>query len=220
MRELEIQGVTRRRGRVRTTTPDKRAAPAPDFVNRDFTAERPDQTWVADITYAPTHESWLFLAAVMDVYSRKIVGWSMREDLEAPLVLDAISMAIARRKPKRGLVHHSDRGSQLSHGSPREPMTTPAPKKLHLADQKRTRQATNLRHSRPGPARALPLHRVVLNPLRRHSSVQMLSPTNTNADTWSTTPRQRATKKRRQPKRGNLNPNVLSRWVALTSNWV
>jgi putative transposase len=112
MRELEIQGVSRRRGRVRTTTPDKRAAPAPDLVKRDFTAARPDETWVADITYVPTHEGWLFLAAVMDLYSRKIVGWSMRDDLETPLVVDAISTAIARRKPKPGLVHHSDRGSQ------------------------------------------------------------------------------------------------------------
>ena len=114
MRELEIQGVSRRRGRVRTTIPDKRTAPAPDLVNRDFTAERPDQTWVADITYVPTYEGWLFLAAVMDLYSRKIVGWSMRDDLEAPLVVDAISMAITRRKPKPGLVHHSDRGSQYT----------------------------------------------------------------------------------------------------------
>lgn len=114
MRELEIQGVSRRRGRVRTTRPDKRAAPAPDLVNRDFSAERPDQTWVADVTYVPTHEGWLFLAAVMDLYSRKIVGWSMRDDLEARLVVDAISMAIARRKPKPGLVHHSDRGSQYT----------------------------------------------------------------------------------------------------------
>lgn len=114
MRELEIQGVSRRRGRVRTTIPDKRAAPAPDLVNRNFTAERPDETWVADITYVPTHEGWLFLAAVMDLYSRKIVGWSMRDDLEAPLVVDAISMAITRRKPKPGLVHHSDRGSQYA----------------------------------------------------------------------------------------------------------
>jgi len=111
MRELEIQGVSRRRGGVRTTTADSKAPPAPDLVNRDFTAAKPDQTWVADITYVPTHEGWLFLAAVMDLYSRKIVGWSMREDLEAPLVVDAISMAIARRKPKPGLVHHSDRGS-------------------------------------------------------------------------------------------------------------
>jgi putative transposase len=112
MRELEIQGVSRRRGRVRTTTPDKRTPPAPDLVNRGFHAKRPDQTWVADVTYVPTHEGWLFLlAAVMDLYSRKIVGWSMRDDLEAPLVVDAISMAISRRKPQPGLVHHSDRGS-------------------------------------------------------------------------------------------------------------
>jgi putative transposase len=114
MRELEIQGVSRRRGLVRTTIPDKRTPPAPDLVNRDFTAERPDQTWVADITYVPTYEGWLFLAAVMDLYSRKIVGWSMRDDLEAPLVVDAISMAVTRRKPKPGLVHHSDRGSQYT----------------------------------------------------------------------------------------------------------
>src|SRR5213076_1697921 len=66
------------------TTPDANAPPAPDLVKRDFTAERPDQIWVADITYVPTHEGWLFLAAVMDLYSRKIVGWSMRDDLEAP----------------------------------------------------------------------------------------------------------------------------------------
>ena len=116
MRELGIQGVSRRRGRVRTTTPDKWAAPAPDLVNRDFTAARPNETWVADITYVPTYEGWLFLAAVMDLYSRKIVGWSMREDLEAPLVVDAISMAITRRRPKPGLVHHSDRGSPGSRG--------------------------------------------------------------------------------------------------------
>jgi putative transposase len=66
MREQGIHGVSRRRGWVRTTIPDKRAAPAPDLVNRDFSAERPDETWVADITYVPTHEGWLFLAAVMD----------------------------------------------------------------------------------------------------------------------------------------------------------
>jgi len=92
----------------------RRRRRAPDPVKRDFTAERPDQTWVADITYVPTYEGWLFLAAVMDLYSRKIVGWSMRDDLEAPLVVDAISMAISRRKPKPGLVHHSDRGAQYT----------------------------------------------------------------------------------------------------------
>ena len=179
MRELEIQGVSRRRGRVRTTTPDQLAAPAPDLVSRDFTAERPDQTWVADITYLPTHEGWLFLAAVMDLYTRKIVGWSMRDDLEAPLVVDAISMAIARRTPKPGLVHHSDRGSQYTSiamgrtlrvsGSWRAwarratPGTMPAPR----AASRRSRtssSAPHLHHARPGAARALPLHRELLQP--------------------------------------------------------
>jgi putative transposase len=114
MREQAIQGVSRRRGRVRTTTPDRRQPPAPDLLKRDFTATRPDQTWVADITYLPTYEGWLFVAPVMDLYSRKIVGWSMRDDLDAALVVDAISMAIARRRPPAGLVHHSDRGSQYA----------------------------------------------------------------------------------------------------------
>jgi putative transposase len=77
-------------------------------------AEVPDKVWVADITYIPTHEGWLFLAAVVDLCSRRVVGWSMRADLEADLVVDAVSMAIARRKPSAGVVHHSDRGSQYT----------------------------------------------------------------------------------------------------------
>jgi putative transposase len=114
MRELGIHGVSRRRGRAKTTTPDPKAAPAPDLVERQFTAIQPDETWVADITYVPTHQGWLFLACVMDLYSRRIVGWSMRDDLEAQLVVDAVSMAIARRQPRPGLVHHSDRGGQYT----------------------------------------------------------------------------------------------------------
>ena len=70
--------------------------------------------WVADITYIPTHEGWLFLAAVVDLCSRRCVGWSMRSDLDADLVVDAVSMAIARRNPPAGVVHHSDRGSQYT----------------------------------------------------------------------------------------------------------
>jgi len=192
MRELEIQGVSRRRGRVRTTTPDKREAPAPDLVNRDFTAERADQTWVADITYLPTHEGWLFLAAVMDLYSRKIVGWSMREDLEAPLVVDAISMAIARRKPKPGLVHHSDRGSQYtsiamgrtlrdskimaSMGSKGDPWDNACAESCisTIKNELVKRRTFTTRDQ----AR-LALFRYIesfYNPLRRHSSLQMHSP--------------------------------------------
>ena len=192
MRELEIQGVSRRRGRVRTTTPDKRAAPAPDLVNRDFTAERPDQTWVADITYLSTHEGWLFLAAVMDLYSRKIVGWSMREDLEAPLVVDAISMAIARRKPKPGLVHHSDRGSQYtsiamgrtlrdskimaSMGSRGDPWDNACAEScISTIKNELVKRRTFATRDQA----RLALFRYIesfYNPLRRHSSLQMLSP--------------------------------------------
>jgi putative transposase len=92
MRQLELEGVSRRGKRRRTTTPDPAAPPAPDLVKRRFVAERPDEVWLADITYLPTYEGWLFLAVVMDVCSRKIVGWAMREDLKAELVVDALGM--------------------------------------------------------------------------------------------------------------------------------
>jgi putative transposase len=114
MRELGIEGVSRRRGRKRTTVAAEASKAAPDLLERRFCAERPDQVWVADITYIPTHEGWLFLAAVVDLCSRRVVGWSMRPDLQADLVVDAVSMAIARRKPVAGVVHHSDRGSQYA----------------------------------------------------------------------------------------------------------
>ncbi len=114
MRELGIEGVSRRRSRKRTTIQAEAAKAAPDLLERRFAADRPDQVWVADITYIPTHEGWLFLGAVVDLCSRKVVGWSMRADLQADLVVDAVSMAIARRKPAAGVVHHSDRGSQYA----------------------------------------------------------------------------------------------------------
>ena len=85
---------------------------ADDLVDRQFAATRPNQLWCADIKYVRTWQGWLYLAAVMDCYSRRIVGWSMRPDLEAELVVDALEMAIARRRPQSGLVHHSDQGSQ------------------------------------------------------------------------------------------------------------
>lgn len=85
--------------------------PAPDLVERRFEASRPNALWLADLTYVPTHEGYLFLAVVADMFSRKIVGWAMRDDLKAELVVDALAMAVARRKPPAGLVHHSDRGS-------------------------------------------------------------------------------------------------------------
>jgi putative transposase len=115
MRELAIQGVSRRGKKPRTTIADEKAPPpAPDLVERRFAANRPNALWLADITYVETLEGYLFLAVVMDMFSRKIVGWSMRDDLKAELVVDALAMAVTRRRPPAGLVHHSDRGSQYT----------------------------------------------------------------------------------------------------------
>lgn len=114
MRELGIQGVSRRGKKPRTTVQAEKAPPAPDLVERRFVADRPNALWLADITYVETVQGYLFLAVVMDMFSRKIVGWSMRDDLKADLVVDALAMAVARRRPPAGLVHHSDRGSQYT----------------------------------------------------------------------------------------------------------
>lgn len=115
MHEAGLVGVSRR-GRRRRVRPASgpAAPPAPDLVRRRFRAERPDELWLADITHVPTWEGWLFLALVMDVCTRKIVGWSMREDLQAELVVDALGMAVTRRRPNGQVIHHSDRGSQYA----------------------------------------------------------------------------------------------------------
>ena len=112
MREAEIQGVSRRKG-VRTTWRGKDAEPAGDLVNRDFTATGPDQLWVADITYIPTWAGFLYLAVVLDVWSRRIVGWAMRTHLKTELVLEALNMALEQRRPD-GVIHHSDHGCQYT----------------------------------------------------------------------------------------------------------
>jgi putative transposase len=83
-------------------------------VRRRFRAPGPNRLWVADITYIPTWEGYLFLAAVIDCWSRRLIGWSMRDDLRAELVLDALGMAVTRRRPQAGVIHHSDRGSQYT----------------------------------------------------------------------------------------------------------
>lgn len=113
MRNAGLEGVHRRRF-VRTTVRDRDAAPAPDLVNRTFTASRPNELWVADITYLPTWQGFLYLAAVVDVFSRAVVGWAMAGHLRTELILDAIDMAISRRRPAEGLIHHSDRGTQYT----------------------------------------------------------------------------------------------------------
>jgi putative transposase len=113
MRQAQLSGLHRPR-RTRTTLRGLDLAPAPDLVERNFSPQGPDRIWVADITYIRTWEGWLYLAAVMDLYSRKIVGWSMASHLRTELVADALDMAIVRRRPAPGLVHHSDRGCQYT----------------------------------------------------------------------------------------------------------
>ena len=113
MRRAGLQGVSKRRALTLTTRRDEQQRPAPDLVDRNFKADRPNALWVADMTYVPTWAGFIYLAAVMDVFSRRIVGWSMGERMTSDLVLAALNMALAQRKP-RGVVHHSDQGSQYT----------------------------------------------------------------------------------------------------------
>jgi transposase InsO family protein len=113
MREM---GLSARRGRRRTprTTDSRHDLPvAPNLLARNFTAEKPDQVWLADISYIPTGEGFLYLAAIKDMATRQIVGWSMADHLKAGLCVDALVMALQRHHPSPGLLHHSDRGVQL-----------------------------------------------------------------------------------------------------------
>jgi putative transposase len=113
MKESGLVGASRRRT-VRTTRRDPAARPAPDLVDRKFTASGPNQLWVADITYIPTLAGFLYLAVVLDVWNRKIVGWAMSSRLATPIVLDALQMAIEQRRPAAGVIHHSDQGCQYT----------------------------------------------------------------------------------------------------------
>ena len=113
MRSRGLRGKTRRK--FKSTTDSKHKFPiAENKLERNFIAEKPDQKWLADITYLPTLEGCLFLAVVLDVFSRKIIGWSIHDSLESRIVLDALEMARASRRPGAGLLHHSDRGSQYA----------------------------------------------------------------------------------------------------------
>jgi putative transposase len=111
MRREGLSGLVRRK-RGKTTVRVPGIATAPDLVRREWNPSQPNRLWVADITYCRSWEGWLYLAAVLDCHSRKVVGWSLRNDLRAELVSDAIEMAVSRRRPDERLIHHSDRGSQ------------------------------------------------------------------------------------------------------------
>jgi putative transposase len=113
MRRLGLRGVIRGKV-VRTTTPDTKAACPLDRVNRQFKAERPNQLWVSDFTYVSTWQGWLYVAFVIDVFARRIVGWRVSSSMHTDFVLDALEQALYARQPERdsSLIHHSDRGSQ------------------------------------------------------------------------------------------------------------
>ena len=107
-----IYGVSRRKW-LTTTTRDRAARPAPDLVERNFSAARPNRLWVADITYIPTGAGFLYLAVVLDAFSRRVVGWAMETHLRTELVLAALNMALGQRRPA-AVIHHSDQGSQYT----------------------------------------------------------------------------------------------------------
>jgi putative transposase len=113
MRLAHIRGVSRRRAWVVTTRRDKDKQPAPDLVKREFKAIGPNQLWVADMTYVPTWAGFIYLAVVLDVWSRRVVGWAIGESMTAELVLSALNMALQQRKPEC-VIHHSDQGSQYT----------------------------------------------------------------------------------------------------------
>jgi len=116
MSELGLHSRVKRKFVV-TTDSEHNEPIAANVLGREFNAEKPNQKWVADITYIATQEGWLYLAAVMDLYSRRIVGWSMSERIDTALVQSALDMAIFQRRPGAGLMHHSDRGVQYASGN-------------------------------------------------------------------------------------------------------
>ncbi len=191
MRHAGLSGQIKRR-RGKTTIRVQGVRTAPDLVERDFNPTEPNRLWCADITYVRTWEGWLYLASVMDLYSRRIVGWAITDHLRAELVIDALEMAVARRRPATGLVHHSDQGSQytslvftrrcrsvgieVSMGSRGDCFDNAALESFHATLKK------DLIHRRSWPTKAeartavFDYIEVFYNRRRRHSLLGMLSP--------------------------------------------
>jgi len=120
MKDLGLKAKTKKRYKINTTNSDHNLPIAPNILNRDFYASYIDEKWVGDITYIPTNEGWLYLATVIDLYSRKIVGWSMDDTMKVSLVNNALNMALTSRNPPTGLIWHTDRGSQYASYSHRD----------------------------------------------------------------------------------------------------
>ena len=113
MHEDGISARTKRRF-VKTTDSNHDLAIAPNLLKRNFSSSAPNKVWVGDITYLDTHQGWLYLAVLIDLFSRRVVGWAMSESIDTALVMSALNMAVAQRAPARGLIVHSDRGSQYA----------------------------------------------------------------------------------------------------------
>jgi putative transposase len=201
MRRAELSGQVKRR-RGKTTIRVRGVRTAPDLVERDFAPTAVNRLWCADITYIRTWEGWLYLASVMDCYSRRIVGWAIADDLRAELVVDALEMAVARRRPDAGLVHHSDQGSQytslvftrrcravgidVSMGSRGDCFDNAVLESFHATIKK------DLIHRRSWPTKAETRTAVFdyieafYNRRRRHSTLGMLSPADYETGTLGT----------------------------------
>jgi len=198
MRRAGLSGQLKRR-RGRTTIRVRGVRTAPDLVERDFNPTTVNRLWCADITYIRTWEGWLYLASVMDCYSRRIVGWAMADHLHAELVVDALEMAVTRRHPARGVIHHSDQGGQyvslvftrrcrgvgieVSMGSRGDCFDNAVLESFHASLKK------DLIHRRSWPTKTeartavFEYIEVFYNRRRRHSTLGMLSPVTYEQDT-------------------------------------
>jgi putative transposase len=184
MRHHGIRARAARRYRVCTTDSKHSLPVAPNLLDQNFVADRSNQVWLADITYIPTAEGWLYLAVILDLFTRKVVGWAMRDHMRAELTIAALTMAIQRRRPRADLIHHSDRGSQYAAGDYRDILRaagiTQSPKGKLLGQraygellrhaEDRTRPSTRISRSGCRSARPVCLHRRLLqssvDPLR------------------------------------------------------
>jgi putative transposase len=192
MRELGLRGADGRRGRPRTTIRDPKRVAAPDLVDRRFARSEPDRLWVCDLKYVQTGQGFLFLAAVQDTFSRRIIGWSMRNDLKAELVLDALGMAVTARRPNERLVAHSDHGTQytslvygayakgsgidLSMGSIGDPWDNALAETFFASLEKELLQRERLTTREQARMRIFWYIECFYNTRRRHSSLDYLSP--------------------------------------------
>jgi putative transposase len=193
MRQLGLRGADGRRGGPRTTIRDPRRLSARDLVDRDFARSGPNRLWVCDLKYVQTGQGFLFLAAVQDVFSRRIIGWSMRDDLRAELVLDALGMAVSSRGDAAGVIAHSDHGSQytslaygayakqsgieLSMGSIGDPWDNALAESFFASLEKELLRRERFATREQARLRIFWYIECFYNPRRRHSSLGMLSPT-------------------------------------------